>query len=98
MVFLDRMERDPLPGGIESQYAVERLGSRQSLTRPCYGSAHRGGHPLPEETGIGVLRSLAPTPLPGYQKWEFTVGDATLALSREEITATIGALLERAGS
>ncbi len=51
-----------------------------------------------EETGIGVLRSLSPTPLPGYQKWEFTVGDATLALSREEITATIGALLERAGS
>ncbi len=53
---------------------------------------------IAEETGIGVLRSLAPTPLPGYQKWEFTVGDATLALSREEITATIGALLERAGS
>ncbi len=51
-----------------------------------------------EETGIGILRSLAPTPLPGYWKWEFTVGDATLALSREEITATIGALLERAGS
>ncbi len=51
-----------------------------------------------EETGIGVLRSLSPTPLPGYQKWEFTVGDATLALSRAEITATIGALLERAGS
>jgi threonine aldolase len=53
---------------------------------------------IAEETGIGVLRSLAPTPLPEYQKWEFTVGDATLALSREEITATIGALLERAGS
>jgi len=53
---------------------------------------------IAEETGIGVFRALAPTPLPGYQKWEFTVGDATLALSREEITATIGALLERAGS
>ena len=52
---------------------------------------------IAEETGIGVFRALAPTPLPGYQKWEFTVGDATLALSREEITATIGALLERAG-
>ena len=53
---------------------------------------------IAEETGIGVLRALAPTPLLGYQKWEFTVGDATLALSRAEITATIGALLERAGS
>ncbi len=53
---------------------------------------------IAEETGIGVLRSLSPTPLPGYHKWEFTVGDATLALSREEITATIGALLERAES
>ncbi|HEX3723428.1 MAG TPA: beta-eliminating lyase-related protein [Nitrolancea sp.] len=51
-----------------------------------------------EETGIGVLRALAPTPLPEYQKWEFTVGDATLALSREEIAATFAALLERAGS
>ncbi len=51
---------------------------------------------IAEETGIGVLRSLAPTPMPGYQKWEFTVGDATLALSRDEITSTIGALLERA--
>jgi len=53
---------------------------------------------IAEETGIGVLRSLAPTPLPEYQKWEFTVGDATLALNREEIGQTIGALLERAGS
>ena len=53
---------------------------------------------IAEESGLGVLRALAPTPLPGYHKWEFTVGDATLALSREEITATIGALLERAGS
>ncbi len=51
-----------------------------------------------EETGIGVLRALAPTPLPEYQKWEFTVGDATLALSRAAIAATIGSLLERAGS
>ncbi len=53
---------------------------------------------IAEETSIGVLRAVAPTPLPGYQKWEFTVGDATLALGRDEITATIGALLERAGS
>lgn len=53
---------------------------------------------IAEETGIGVLRALAPTPLPGYQKWEFTVGDATLDLGREEITATIAALLERAES
>lgn len=51
---------------------------------------------IAEETGIGVLRALPPTPLPGYWKWEFTVGDATLALDRAEIVGTIVNLLERA--
>lgn len=53
---------------------------------------------LAKETGIGILRGLMPSPLPSYQKWELSVGDATLDFSRQEIRDLIRALLERAGT
>jgi threonine aldolase len=50
---------------------------------------------LAAETGIWTFESLAVTPLPGVQRLELTVGDATLDLSNEEIAAHFAAILER---
>jgi threonine aldolase len=44
-----------------------------------------------------LFSSLSPTPLPGIQKFELTVGDATLELEREEVVALFTSLFERAG-
>ena len=38
-----------------------------------------------QETGIWLFAGLSPTILPAYQRLEFTVGDATLDVSNEEI-------------
>lgn len=52
---------------------------------------------LAAETGIWTFERLAHTPLPGVQKLELTVGDATLDLATEEIAALFSAILDRVG-
>jgi threonine aldolase len=51
---------------------------------------------LARETRVRLVRSFTPTPLPGYQKAEFTAGDATLDLANDEIAALFQLLLQRA--
>jgi threonine aldolase len=48
------------------------------------------------ETRIRLVRSFAPTELPGYQRAEFVAGDATLDLTNGEIVALFQSLLRRA--
>ncbi len=48
------------------------------------------------ETRVRMLRWLAPSELPYYQKVEFVAGDATLDLMNDEIVALFEALLRRA--
>ena len=49
-----------------------------------------------KETGVWLFSGLAPTALPRYQKFELTVGDATLDLSDEEISTLFHTLLNKA--
>ena len=51
---------------------------------------------LARETRVRLVRSFAPTELPGYQKAEFVAGDATLDLANDEIVALFQSLLRRA--
>jgi threonine aldolase len=51
---------------------------------------------LAEETGIWLFHLVWPTPLPGVQRLELTVGDATLDLPVAEVAALFRRLLERA--
>ena len=51
---------------------------------------------LARETRVRLLRTFAPTELPGYQKAEFVAGDATLDLDNDEIIALFQSLLLRA--
>jgi len=50
------------------------------------------------ETGIWTFDRLGTTPLPDLQVVELTIGDASLALTTEEIAALFAAVLERAGA
>ena len=47
-------------------------------------------------TGVWTFDRLAPTPVPGIQRWEWTVGDATLELPTAELVEIFAALLHRA--
>ncbi len=51
---------------------------------------------IARETRVRLLRTFAPTELPGYQKAEFVAGDATLDLANDEIVALFQSLLRRA--
>ena len=51
---------------------------------------------IARETGVWLFAHLAPTALPTYQKFELTVGEATLDLSSEEIHSLFRDLLDRA--
>jgi len=47
-------------------------------------------------TGIWTFDRLAPTPVPGVQKWEWTVGDATLDLPTEELVTLFATIVRQA--
>ena len=51
---------------------------------------------LARETHVRLFRRFAPTEIPGYQRAEFTAGDATLDLANDEIVALFQSLLRRA--
>jgi hypothetical protein len=51
---------------------------------------------LARETRVRLVRTFAPTELPGYQKAEFVAGDATLDLANDQIVALFQSLLRRA--
>ena len=53
---------------------------------------------LAKETGVWLFAHLAPTVLPSYQKFELTVGEATLDLSNEEILNLFRDLFDRVES
>ncbi|GAC1544586.1 MAG: aminotransferase class I/II-fold pyridoxal phosphate-dependent enzyme [Vulcanimicrobiaceae bacterium] len=46
-------------------------------------------HAYAKRTGTFVFARLATTVVPGIQKWEFVVGDATMALAVDEIVAAV---------
>lgn len=50
-------------------------------------------HQYAQTTGTFVFARLATTVVPGIQKWEFVVGDATLALELDEIVAAVRAVM-----
>ena len=50
---------------------------------------------IARETRVQLVRRFAPTELPGYQKAELVVGDATLDLATEEIGGLFQSLLRR---
>jgi threonine aldolase len=49
-------------------------------------------------TGIWTFDHLGSTPVPGVQKWEWTVGDATLDVPTEELVALFATIVRRANS
>ncbi|MBD5656221.1 MAG: threonine aldolase [Candidatus Eremiobacteraeota bacterium] len=49
-------------------------------------------HAYAREHGTFVFARLAPTVVPSSQKWEFAVGDATMALSVEDVATAVEAL------
>ena len=51
---------------------------------------------LSEETGIWVNDRFIPAPVPGYCRWEFTAGDATLAIPTTEIAGLFQRWLDMA--
>jgi threonine aldolase len=51
---------------------------------------------IARERGIWLYKTLSPSSLPSYFKFELTVGDAAMDLSEDEIAATFQDLLERA--
>jgi threonine aldolase len=51
---------------------------------------------IARERGIWLYKTLSPSSLPSYFKFELTVGDAAMDLSEDEITSTFQDLLERA--
>jgi threonine aldolase len=51
---------------------------------------------IARERGIWLYKTLSPSSLPSYFKFELTVGDAAMDLSDAEIAATFQELLERA--
>lgn len=53
---------------------------------------------LAEERRVWLFGRLAPSPLPGFQRLELTVTEATLELPTEEIAALFAELFERAAS
>ncbi len=50
-------------------------------------------HAYARETGTFVLTRLASTVVPGIQKWEFVVGEATMALEIDEILDAVRAIM-----
>jgi len=48
------------------------------------------------ETGIWTFDNLSTTPIPAVQKWEWTVGDATLDVPTEELVGLFTTILRRA--
>lgn len=53
---------------------------------------------LAEETGIWIGDRFGGASIPAFQRWEFTVGDATLAIPTSEIAGLIERWLEKATS
>lgn len=53
---------------------------------------------IAKETGVWLFAHLAPTALPPYQKFELTVGEATLDLSNEEIQTLFRNVFDRMGA
>jgi threonine aldolase len=51
-----------------------------------------------EETKIWLFKLLGPSPLPHYQKYELSVGDSTIDLSREQIAEVFRLLLSKASA
>ncbi len=51
-----------------------------------------------QETGIWLFANLTPTILPAYQKVEITIGEASLDIRNEEITALFEALFKHANA
>lgn len=60
-------------------------GDREELEARAHAYARR--------TGTFVFERLAPTVVPGIAKWEFVVGDATMALELDEIVAAVDAVM-----
>jgi threonine aldolase len=53
---------------------------------------------IAQETGTWLFSNLVPTVLPSYQRLEFTVGDASLDVSSEEVKALFQALFTHAST
>ena len=53
-------------------------------------------HAYARENGTFVFARLAPTVVPTLQKWEFVVGDATLALDAGDVERALRAVLASA--
>ncbi|HET9221540.1 MAG TPA: beta-eliminating lyase-related protein, partial [Roseiflexaceae bacterium] len=53
---------------------------------------------LARESQVRLFRWFSPSQLPGYQKAELVVGDATLDLANDEIVALFQSLLRRTGA
>jgi threonine aldolase len=51
---------------------------------------------LAEEERVWLAKRFSPSPLPGYQKTELTVGDATLDIPTEEIVTLYGWVIAKA--
>jgi len=51
-----------------------------------------------QENGVWLFANLTPTALPAYQKLEFTVGEASLDISNEEISVLFQALFKYASA
>lgn len=51
-------------------------------------------HAYARDTGTFVFGRLAATVVPGIQKWEFVVGEATMALEVDEIVDAVRAVME----
>ena len=48
------------------------------------------------ETGVWTFDRLAPTPVAGVQRWEWTVGDATMEIPTAELVDIFAAIVRRA--
>jgi threonine aldolase len=51
-----------------------------------------------QETSVWLFSNLTPTALPAYQKLEITIGEASLDISNEEISALFQALFRQASA
>ncbi len=58
----------------------------------------RAGLEIADETGTWLFAKLSPSGVPAHAMFEIAVGDATMALTSQEIAALLGAVVERAAA
>ena len=75
--------------GIDIVPAPPHTNAFHVFLRGDRASLEQRAHAFAREHGTFVFARLAPTVIPHQQKWEFVVGDATMALSTDEIVAAI---------